>query len=595
MLVQPRPVRRHALRPARRATGASAPRRSWPPTREAGLRPRGQAPHHPGHLRAVGGLLRRLLRPGAEGPHADQRATSTRRSARPTCWSRRRRRPPRSRSARRSTTRWPCTSTTWPPSPTNLAGTAAMSVPSGPRRRRAAGRAADHGARAGRGRMYRVAAAFEAARNAEAGGPLIAASRRSRDDARPTDDWWTTTRSSRSSTRCSGLEVHVELGTADQDVLRLPDRVRRRAEHPGLPDLPGPARSLPVVNRSARRVRDPHRPGAELRDRAVVPVRAEELLLPGHAEELPDLAVRRADRLRRLPRRRRSTTGETFRVEIERAHMEEDTGKSLHVGGATGRIHGAEYSLLDYNRAGVPLIEIVTKPIAGTGERAPEVARAYVDGAARAAQARSASPTCGWTRARCAATRTCRWPRATPGARHPHARPRTSTRCARSSGRSATRSPRQAARAARRRRRIIQETRHFHEDDRHHRVRAAPRRPPRTTATSPSPTWCRSRPTAEWVEELRGTLPELPWVRRARLQQRVGLHDEEHARPGQRRRGRPDRGRPSRPARRPAEARIVVDRVPGPAGQRPRASRSTSCRSPRRRSPGSSRWSPPAS
>src|SRR5687768_11690182 len=70
--------------------------------------------------------------------------------------------------------------------------------------------------------------------------------------------------------------------------------------------------------------------------------------------------------------------GETFRVEIERAHMEEDTGKSLHVGGSTGRIHGADYSLVDYNRAGIPLIEIVTKPIAGAGERAPQIARAYV-------------------------------------------------------------------------------------------------------------------------------------------------------------------------------------------------------------------------
>ncbi len=62
---------------------------------------------------------------------------------------------------------------------------------------------------------------------------------------------------------------------------------------------------------------------------------------------------------------------ETFRVEIERAHMEEDTGKSLHVGGATGRIHGADHSLVDYNRAGIPLIEIVTKPIMGMGEKAP--------------------------------------------------------------------------------------------------------------------------------------------------------------------------------------------------------------------------------
>jgi aspartyl-tRNA(Asn)/glutamyl-tRNA(Gln) amidotransferase subunit B len=68
----------------------------------------------------------------------------------------------------------------------------------------------------------------------------------------------------------------------------------------------------------------------------------------------------------------------TFRIEVERVHMEEDTGKSLHVGGATGRIHGAEYSLLDYNRAGIPLVEIVTKIVPGTGKYAPEVAKAYV-------------------------------------------------------------------------------------------------------------------------------------------------------------------------------------------------------------------------
>ncbi|MFL6157965.1 MAG: Asp-tRNA(Asn)/Glu-tRNA(Gln) amidotransferase subunit GatB [Marmoricola sp.] len=70
--------------------------------------------------------------------------------------------------------------------------------------------------------------------------------------------------------------------------------------------------------------------------------------------------------------------GENFRVEIERAHMEEDTGKSLHVGGSTGRIQGADYSLVDYNRAGIPLIEIVTRPITGAGEKAPAVAKAYV-------------------------------------------------------------------------------------------------------------------------------------------------------------------------------------------------------------------------
>jgi aspartyl-tRNA(Asn)/glutamyl-tRNA(Gln) amidotransferase subunit B len=70
--------------------------------------------------------------------------------------------------------------------------------------------------------------------------------------------------------------------------------------------------------------------------------------------------------------------GEPYRVEIERVHIEEDTGKSLHVGGATGRIHGATHSLVDYNRAGIPLVEIVTRPVRGTGHRAAEVARAYV-------------------------------------------------------------------------------------------------------------------------------------------------------------------------------------------------------------------------
>ncbi|MDO5508975.1 MAG: Asp-tRNA(Asn)/Glu-tRNA(Gln) amidotransferase GatCAB subunit B, partial [Corynebacterium casei] len=70
--------------------------------------------------------------------------------------------------------------------------------------------------------------------------------------------------------------------------------------------------------------------------------------------------------------------GTEWRVEIERAHMEEDTGKLTHLGGTSGRIHGATASLVDCNRAGIPLIEIVTKPIEGAGERAPEVARAYV-------------------------------------------------------------------------------------------------------------------------------------------------------------------------------------------------------------------------
>src|SRR4051794_26466667 len=70
--------------------------------------------------------------------------------------------------------------------------------------------------------------------------------------------------------------------------------------------------------------------------------------------------------------------GRSFTIPIERAHMEEDAGKLTHVGGSTGRIQGAEYSLVDYNRAGVPLVEIVTDIIYGAEKDAPELAKAYV-------------------------------------------------------------------------------------------------------------------------------------------------------------------------------------------------------------------------
>ena len=91
----------------------------------------------------------------------------------------------------------------------------------------------------------------------------------------------------------------------DQDVLRLPGGVRRRAQHQRLPDLPRPARLDAGGEPQGGRVGDPDRAGAQLPDRRVVPVRAEELLLPGHAEELPDLPVRRADLLRGVHGRRR--------------------------------------------------------------------------------------------------------------------------------------------------------------------------------------------------------------------------------------------------------------------------------------------------
>ena len=205
--------------------------------------------------------------------------------------------------------------------------------------------------------------------------------------------------------------------------------------------------------------------------------------------------------------------------------MEEDTGKSLHVGGATGRIHGADHSLVDYNRAGIPLIEIVTKPLEGTGARAPAVARAYVAAAARPAARRSVSPTCGWSRARCAATPTCRCGRSQPTrARHAHRDQERQLAAQRRAGGPLRDHP--AGRAARRRRPVVQETRHLHED-------TGITTPGREKSDAedyryfPEPDLVPIAPSRDWVEELRATLPEPPAERRRRLQAEWGFTDLE--------------------------------------------------------------------
>ena len=67
-------------------------------------------------------------------------------------------------------------------------------------------------------------------------------------------------------------------------------------------------------------------------------------------------------------------SGYTAHVGITRIHMEEDAGKMIHIGGDEGRIAGATHSLVDYNRAGTPLIELVTEP----DLRTPEEARLFM-------------------------------------------------------------------------------------------------------------------------------------------------------------------------------------------------------------------------
>ncbi|MGC0274104.1 Asp-tRNA(Asn)/Glu-tRNA(Gln) amidotransferase subunit GatB [Pseudactinotalea sp. Z1739] len=216
--------------------------------------------------------------------------------------------------------------------------------------------------------------------------------------------------------------------------------------------------------------------------------------------------------------------GTVVRVEIERAHMEEDAGKNTHVGGATGRIHGATHSLVDYNRAGIPLVEIVTRPITGVGDRAPEVASAYVRmlrdifvalGVSEARMERG--------NVRADVNLSLRADADAPLGT------RTETKNVNS-----FRSIERAVRYEVSRQgavlagggTVVQETRHFHEDS-------------GTTSSGriksdaedyryfPEPDLVPVAPSREWIAEIAASLPELPALRRRRLQFEWGFADEE--------------------------------------------------------------------
>jgi aspartyl-tRNA(Asn)/glutamyl-tRNA(Gln) amidotransferase subunit B len=216
--------------------------------------------------------------------------------------------------------------------------------------------------------------------------------------------------------------------------------------------------------------------------------------------------------------------GETFRIDIERAHMEEDTGKSLHVGGATGRIHGADHSLVDYNRAGIPLIEIVTKPVEGTGAKAPLVARAYV------AQLRDLLLGLGVSDVRmeqgslrCDVNLSLRESPDAPYGTRSETKNVNSLRSVERAIR--YEAGRQAARLADGQP-VKQETRHWHEDT---GVTTSGRSKEEAEDYRyfPEPDLVPVAPERDWVENLRSTLPEPPQVRRARLQQEWGFSELE--------------------------------------------------------------------
>jgi aspartyl-tRNA(Asn)/glutamyl-tRNA(Gln) amidotransferase subunit B len=211
---------------------------------------------------------------------------------------------------------------------------------------------------------------------------------------------------------------------------------------------------------------------------------------------------------------------EVVRVGIERVHLEQDTGKSLHVGGSTGRIHGATHSLVDYNRAGIPLVEIVTRPVPGTGALAPEVARAYVT------ELRETLRTLGVSDVRmeegslrCDVNLSL----------NPIGSAEWGTR-SETKNVNSLRSVERAVRSEIERQggvlssggRVVQETRHFHED-----TGASTSGRSKEQAEDyryfPEPDLVPIAPDPDWVESLRKALPELPFEHRRRLRTDWGI------------------------------------------------------------------------
>lgn len=216
--------------------------------------------------------------------------------------------------------------------------------------------------------------------------------------------------------------------------------------------------------------------------------------------------------------------GTTWRVDVERAHMEEDTGKSTHIGSASGRIHGATHSLLDFNRAGVPLIEIVSKPIVGAGERAPEIARAYVTALRDLLRSLDVSDVrMDQGSMRCDANVSL-MPKGTT-----EFGTRTETKNVNS-----LRSVETAVRYEMCRQAdvltsggdVVLETRHFQEAD-GSTTSGRPKESAEDYRYFPEPDLAPVEPSDELVEKVRAGLPELPWLRRARVQADWGVSDEE--------------------------------------------------------------------
>ncbi|MGO8960388.1 MAG: Asp-tRNA(Asn)/Glu-tRNA(Gln) amidotransferase subunit GatB [Streptosporangiaceae bacterium] len=317
-----------------------------------------------------------------------------------------------------------------------------------------------------------------------------------------------------------GLETHVELGTTTKMFCGCPTTFGLPPNSAVCPVCLGLPGSLPVANRAA--IEYTIRIGLALNCSIATWCRfaRKNYFYP----DMPkDFQISQYDEPLCTDGRLDVTVeGQTFRVGIERVHLEEDTGKSLHMGGATGRIHGADYSLVDYNRAGIPLVEVVTKPVPGTGPLAPVVARTYVTELRDLLRALGVSDVRMEEGSLRCDVNTSLTPRGSA-----EWGTRTETKNV-NSLRSVERSVRfeieRQAGVLNAGQKVVQETRHFHEDN-GTTTAGRSKEEAQDYRYFPEPDLVPVAPDAAWVAEIRASLPELPAARRTRLQAEWGLSD----------------------------------------------------------------------
>jgi aspartyl-tRNA(Asn)/glutamyl-tRNA(Gln) amidotransferase subunit B len=318
-----------------------------------------------------------------------------------------------------------------------------------------------------------------------------------------------------------GLEVHVELNTASKMFCGCANAFGAEPNTQTCPVCLGLPGSLPVVNGTA--IESAIRIGLALncqiaewcrfaRKNYFYPDMTKDFQTSQYDEPIAfegwvDLEV----------------DGEMFRIEIERAHMEEDAGKLVHAGGTTGRIGDAEYSLVDYNRAGTPLIEIVTKPITGLGAKAPQVAKAYVSFLRDLMRALDVSDVrMEQGSLRCDANISLMPAGTTQFGLRTETKNVNSLR---SVERALTYEIQRQAAILAAGGRVHQETRHWHEEG--YTTPGRSKEQAEDYRYFPEPDLVPVAPSREWVERLRATLPELPGLRRARLQDAWSFTDLE--------------------------------------------------------------------